>query len=170
MFFARAAYVTKLSMTLVLIVALLSAFWISPIATSEAGRRERYTFKKVEKCMMRKINKRRARRGLRRLDWDRQLGYVARRHAEAMARNRTIYHDSNLGYEITRWRRLAQNVGTGHRCRGLFKAFWRSAPHRHNILGGYRFVGVGSERAGGRIWVHHVFEYRVNPGNVYSYP
>ena len=137
---------------------------------SEAARRERYSFNRLEKCMLKKINKRRARNGHRRLDWDRQLGYVARRHSRAMARNRTIFHDHNLGQEITRWRRLGQNVGMGGRCRSLFKAFWRSSSHRSNILGSWRFVGVGAERRRGRIYVHHVFEARRNPGNIYSRP
>lgn len=166
---ARPASPAKLLMILTLAATLLAAAWATPTDSNASGR-QRYRFKKVEKCMMRKINKRRERRGLRRLDWDRQLGYVARQHAQSMARNRTIYHDGNLGYEITRWRRLGQNVGTGRRCRSLFKAFFRSSPHRHNILGSYRFVGVGSEREGGRIYVHHVFESRRNPGNVYAYP
>lgn len=137
---------------------------------SEAAKRERYSFNRLEKCMIKKINKRRARHGRRALSWDRQLGYVARRHSRAMARNRTIFHDHNLGNEITRWRRLGQNVGMGRKCRSLFKAFWRSSPHRGNILGSWRFVGVGAERRGGRIYVHHVFEARRNPGNIYSRP
>ena len=164
------AHVSKLLVTLATTALILVTTWLAPTIESDAAGRQRYSFKRVEKCMMRKINKRRASHGLRRLEWDRQLGYVAREHAQAMARNQTIYHDSNLGYEVTRWRRLGQNVGTGHRCRGLFRAFWRSDPHRHNILGSWRFVGVGSERVRGRIYVHHVFEYRVDPGNVYAYP
>jgi uncharacterized protein YkwD len=135
-----------------------------------SASRSRYSFHNAEKCMMHKINKRRARRGKRRLAWDRQLGYVARRHARRMGRNRSIYHDNRLGNKVTRWRRLGQNVGTGGGCRSLFKAFMRSAPHRHNIMGRYRHVGVGSTKAGGRLYVMHVFEARRNPGNIYHFP
>jgi uncharacterized protein YkwD len=135
-----------------------------------AAGRSRYSFHKAEKCMMRKINKRRANQGRGRLSWDRQLGYVARKHARRMARHRTIFHDNALGSKVTRWRALAQNVGTGRRCKGLFKAFMRSSPHRHNIMGHYRHVGVGSSTKGGRLYVMHVFQSRRNPGNVYNYP
>jgi uncharacterized protein YkwD len=153
-----------------LIALLLASFDVVGAPVSEAGRRERYSFKKVEKCMMRKINHRRKTHGRGRLAWDRQLGYVGRKHAKSMARNRGIRHDANLGSEVTRWRALGQNVGVGNRCKGLFKAFWNSSSHRANILGHWNHVGVGSERAGGRIYVHHIFEHRRNPGNIYSYP
>jgi uncharacterized protein YkwD len=135
-----------------------------------SARRSRYSFHKAEKCMMRKINKRRANQGKQRLEWDRQLGYVARKHARRMARDRTIYHDNNLGSKVTRWRALGQNVGTGSGCHSLFKLFMRSSPHRHNIMGRWRHVGVGSTVKGGRLYVMHVFENRRNPGNIYNYP
>ena len=139
-------------------------------APSEASRRSRYYFKDVERCMMMKINNRRLKHDRRKLDWDRQLGFVARRHAQRMARRGAIFHD-NLAYKVTRWRSLGQNVGTSRTgCKRLFNAFWRSTAHRNNILGHWRFVGVGSEKRNGRLYVHHVFEYRRNPGNIYTYP
>ncbi|MDQ4143459.1 MAG: CAP domain-containing protein [Actinomycetota bacterium] len=153
-----------------ILTLLLVAVDFTGTPSSEAARRERYRFKKAERCMMKKINRRRDARGLPALAWDRQLGYVGRRHAKSMARNRTIFHDHDLGRKITRWRALGQNVGTGRGCTGLFRAFWRSSPHRQNILGRWRFVGVGSERRRGRLYVHHIFEWRRNPGNIYTYP
>jgi hypothetical protein len=45
-----------------------------------------------------------------------------------------------------------------------------SAPHRSNIFGQWRFQGVGTEWAGGRLYVQHVFEARRNPGNIYRWP
>jgi uncharacterized protein YkwD len=170
MLMARAAIVRKLLALSVtgLLVALSGVMFEADPAS--AGR-SRYTFHDAERCMMRKINKKRVRRGKKRLDWDRQLGFVARRHAKKMGRNRTIFHDNGLGSKVTRWRRLGQNVGTsGGGCRSLFRAFMRSSPHRHNIMGRWRHVGVGSDRAGGRLYVMHVFEARRNPGNIYSYP
>jgi uncharacterized protein YkwD len=169
MLMARAAIFKKLialSVTGLFIALSVVMFETQP---ASAGR-SRYSFHRAEKCMMKKINRRRARRGKRRLDWDRQLGYVARRHARKMGRNRTIFHDNGLGSKVTRWRRLGQNVGSGSGCKRLFRAFMRSSPHRHNIMGRWRHVGVGSTRAGGRLYVMHVFETRRNPGNIYSYP
>lgn len=135
-----------------------------------AANRTRYSFTRAEKCMMRKINKRRKNQGRKPLAWDRQLGYVARKHARKMARNRTIFHDNGLGSKVTRWRRLGQNVGMGRGCHSLFKMFMRSSPHRHNIMGRFRHVGVGSKVRNGKLYVMHVFESRRDPGNIYNYP
>ena len=130
----------------------------------------KYEFKTPEKCLMKKINDARAARGLRRLEWDRQIAYVARRHANSLASNRGLWHDSRLGSKVTRWRRLGQNTGRGGRCPRIFNAFMASAPHRSNIFGRWRFQGVGTEWAGGRLYVQHVFEARRYPGNIYRWP
>lgn len=129
-----------------------------------------FDFTLVERCFMRKINNRRERRHLRRLRWDKQIGYVARRHAGRMAQVRAIWHDGDLARRVTHWRALGQNVGSGRRCRQLFGAFWRSPGHRANILGRWRYVGVGVRRKRGLIYVQQVFEYRSNPGNIYGFP
>ena len=87
-----------------------------------------------------------------------------------MAAARAVYHDGNMGNEITRWRSLGQNTGAGRNCRRLFRGFMRSSTHRHNILGGWRFVGVGIEYAGRKVYVQQIFETSDNPGNVYHWP
>jgi len=131
----------------------------------------RYHFRSTEKCLMARTNEERDRRGLRKLEWDRQLGFVARGHAERMARrNKGFWHDRRLGRKVTRWRRLAQNTGFASGCRSLFKAFWRSKLHRRNLLGSWRFIGIGVARKGGRVYAQEVFESRTNPGNVFSFP
>lgn len=130
----------------------------------------RYRYRPAEKCFMRKFNQVRAEHGLRRLNWDKHLGYVARRHARVMANQGGVWHDQNLGRRVTRWRSLGQNTGMGGRCPNLFRGFFNSAPHRANILGGYRYVGVGTEWRGGRLYVQQIFESRKDPGNVWSWP
>ncbi|MDQ3940888.1 MAG: CAP domain-containing protein [Actinomycetota bacterium] len=130
----------------------------------------RWSFNRIEKCLTRKLNNARARHGLRALNPDKQLGYVARRHARAMAATGGIYHDGDMGNEITRWRRLGQNTGRAGGCKRAFRAFMRSSAHRGNILGRWRFVGVGAERRNGQLYVQQVFESRRDPGNVYRYP
>jgi uncharacterized protein YkwD len=135
-----------------------------------ASRRGRYHFRSTERCFLREINDRRASRGLHRLRWDKQIGYVARRHARAMARATRVVHDNRLGSEVTHWRSLGQNTGGGHRCHSLFRGFWRSDGHRRNILGRWRFIGVGVKWRDGRVYVQQVFEYRSDPGNVFGYP
>ena len=127
----------------------------------------RYSFSRPERCFLRKINTMRKRHDRGALNWDKQLGYVARRHARRMAADGTIYHHGNLGRVVTKWRRLGDNVGRGPNCKSLFRAFKRSSG---NILGTWRHMGVGVKRSGGSVFVMHVFESRHDPGNTYNYP
>lgn len=167
MAFTRALRSGKPTVLVATIVALLSTHLaVSPEAEAGSG----YSFKKAEKCFMRKINRKRSQYGLRWLQRDKQLGYVARRHARSMARNSGVWHKGDLGSKVTNWRTLGQNVGRGGRCGRLFRAFWRSSKHRHNILGRWRFMGVGTQWRNGRLYVHQVFENRRNPGNAWQYP
>jgi len=170
----RGAPVPRFHLALILGVAAAVTLSMLPstpkasLAESEPIRK--YSFSKGERCFLRKINGMRHRNGKRRLDADKQLGYVARRHARGMARKGTIYHDGDLGQTVTRWRRLGQNVGMGGGCKSLFKAFKSSSAHRQNILGKWKHMGVGLDRRRGRIYVMHIFHSRRNPGNVYHYP
>ena len=129
-----------------------------------------FHFRWVERCFMKKINRRRSARDLSRLRWDRQMGYVARRHARAMASSGRVSHDGWLAARVTHWRSLGQNSGRGDRCRSLFRAFWRSRWHRSNILGRWRYMAVGAKRRRGQLFVQQVFEYRSNPGNIWGLP
>jgi uncharacterized protein YkwD len=119
---------------------------------------------------MRKINRARRSHGRRSLAWDKQAGYVARRHARSMANHGYVFHDGNLGQVITRWRMLGQNSGKGAGCRELFRAFMRSPAHRSNVLGRWRHMGVGVDKAGGRVYVQQIFEHRRDPGNIWHRP
>lgn len=134
------------------------------------GGSSRWEFNGTERCMMRRINWIRTQRGLSRLHRDKQLGYVARNHAREMARSRAVWHDQNASSEITRWRRLGQNTGRGRSCESLTRSFMESSPHRAQILGTYRFMGIGTVWSGGRLYVQELFEWRRDPGNVYQYP
>ena len=135
-------------------------------ATSSSG----WSFNDSEKCFMNKINRRRQNNGMGKLRVDKQLGYVARRHARTMARRGSMFHDADIGSKVTRWRTIAQNTGKGPACAKMFKMFWGSSAHRANILGPYRFVGVGVEKRGGNHYVQQVFESRRDPGNIWHKP
>ncbi len=130
----------------------------------------RYGFSRSEKCFMKRINAARRSHGLRALDWDRHIGYVARRHAYSMASAGSAYHDYQLGQKVTRWRRLGQNTGRGGECRRIFRSFMHSSTHRANIFGRWRHIGVGTRWSGGLLYVQQIFESRLNPGNIYNYP
>lgn len=145
---------------------------VSVVVSPQEGRARSggFSFKGVEKCFMRRINNARDRSGLSDLNRDRQLGYVARRHARKIARDRSIYHDLKLGRRVTRWRALGQNTGRGGSCKGLFRAFMDSSVHRSNILGPWRYIGVGVKKRNGNVYAQQVFESHKDPGNIYHYP
>ena len=169
----RARFTRAGSFWVGLAVASAVAFPVAPVGAAElekATGASNWQFSSVEQCFMERINDRRASNGKGRLSWDKQLGYVARRHAQRIAGARTIAHDYNMGEEITRWNRLGQNTGGGRGCKSLARSFWNSSTHRANILGTWRHIGVGVASSGGRIYVQQIFESRRDPGNIYSYP
>ena len=170
------AYTSRTSVLLLITTAISALMFAaapaggaSHIDIARRGSRG-WRFNYIEKCMMRKINNSRARYGLRHLRTDRQVGYIARRHAESMASSNSVYHDPNLGNEITHWRSLGQNSGAARGCKRLFHAFMRSAPHRANILGSWHFMALGVQWGNGRLYAQQVFENKRDPGNVYHYP
>lgn len=139
-----------------------------PTTTDTSSSRYRLT--NSEWCLIRKVNRIRARHGHGRLRPDKQLAYVARQHARTIANARAVYHDPNISWKVTRWRRLGENTGRGSTCKSIMRAFMGSSKHRAHILGRFRFLGVGVERRDGRIYVQQIFESRRDPGNVYNYP
>ena len=166
---ARArARVVALLVSLVLVVSVSPAGGQSTPGKAVGGGG--WGFNNAEECLMHKINKARARHGLRRLDWDRQVGDVARRHARSMAANYSVFHDYDMDREITHWKKLGQNSGAGDNCKSLFWAFMKSSSHRSNIFGTWKHMGVGVEKRSGRLFSQMVFEWRYDPGNVYRYP
>ena len=168
---ARAyARVLSLLASMVLVLSVAPAGAIERSGGNVADGGGNWGFNSVERCLMGKINKVRRRHGRAALDWDKQVGYVARKHARSMASNYAVYHDGNMDNEITNWKSLGQNSGAGGGCRRIFWAFMKSSSHRANILGQWRHIGVGAEWRGGRLFVQQVFEWRYDPGNVYHYP
>jgi hypothetical protein len=79
-----------------------------------------------------------------------------------MARQRRIYHDSNLPYEVHGWRALGENVGRGSSARSIHRAFMGSSTHRAHILGTrYNQIGVGAVRGSDNLlYVTEVFALR----------
>lgn len=83
---------------------------------------------------------------------------VARRHSARMAAAGSIWHNPNLGREVTGWQVVGENVGMGPSVPDLMDAFMNSPGHRANILDRvYRQIGVGVTVADGTIYVTVVF-------------
>jgi uncharacterized protein YkwD len=152
------------------VIAIAIGCLASPAVITHADAGSKYRFKFGEKCFMRKINKARRYHGLRPLTRDKQLGYVARLHARKMASDSSVWDDLSIGHRVTRWTALANNTGRGGGCRQLNWAFRQSAFHHANMLGPYRYVGVGVAWHHGNMYVSENFEAHSNPGNIYRWP
>jgi hypothetical protein len=87
------------------------------------------------------------------------LAAVARRHSAEMAAKQSLYHNPNLGSEVTGWQVVGENVGDGGTVDSIQNAFMNSPAHRANILAkDYTQVGIGTVTdSRGVIWVTEVF-------------
>ncbi len=106
-----------------------------------------------------KTNAERQSRGLRPYAVASDLAAVAKRHSADMAARQSLYHNPNLGSEVTGWQVVGENVGDGGSVDGIHTAFMDSPDHRANILAtDYTQVGIGTVTDGnGVIWVTEVF-------------
>ncbi len=141
-----------------------------PSVPAQAG--SCWNYKPAERRMAQKINGARDATGHNRLRLDPQLSRVARKHTNGMVKSRTLYHTPSaaLARRVTRWRSLGENVGVAGGVKRLHRMFMNSPAHRANNLAGFRFVGIGTKRKSGRVWVTVVFESRRNPGTRLSMP
>ncbi len=120
-------------------------------ASAHVSQASSATFRGATLCL---LNRERARHGLRPLRHNRRLSLAARRHSRAMARHNFFAHGSfaarirRAGYlrSARRWS-VGENIAWGAGARGtpaaIVGAWMASPPHRQNILGGFREVGVG---------------------------
>jgi uncharacterized protein YkwD len=103
--------------------------------------------------------------GVPALRLDPELSRVADLHSYWMDRKDQLFHSNRLGWKVTNWSTLGENVGVGTSIASLQQAFMNSPTHRQNVLdGGYRHVGVSVRPDNGRLWVTVVFEARSDPG------
>ena len=156
-------FATRL-VAVVAMAAVLGA--LSPVTTATAGARC-YRYKESERDFARKINTARGIVGTRRLELDKELSRVARKHAWEMNRANSLYHTPSrkLGWRVTRWNHLGENVGAGQSVTSLHQAFMNSPSHRSNVLDrDFRHVGVGVAQDDNYMWVTIVFEAERNPG------
>ena len=163
---------TTLSLTALLVVALAHQpfpattrdFVIKPAVAGD------FTFKTKELCLMERINKIRERHGLNRLRKDPHLGYVARQHAKTMAARGSYFHDATVGAKVTNWTVLGQNTGRAGSCKRMVRLFMDEPLHKENILGPWRWQGVGVKKGGRRYYFQHIFTAGGDPGNVFRIP
>lgn len=111
-----------------------------------------------ESAFLTSIDRERAARGLPALRRAADLQAVARRHAARMADRGALYHNPQLGSEVSGWSKLGENVGRGPDAGAVHDSFMASPSHRDNVVSAaFVEVGVGVERRGDVLWVTQVF-------------
>jgi hypothetical protein len=109
------------------------------------------------------VNSARAEHGLGSLAYNGTLTTIAEEHSAAMRDAGTIFHNSNLGGEVSSngltWRVLGENVGVGADVEHVEQAFMESAEHHQNITDDrFNAIGIGVQQdSSGHVYVTQVF-------------
>ena len=106
------------------------------------------------------VNHARADHGMRKLVMDDRVVRLARKHNLEMARKRSLFHTSDLGFKLRSvdWRTWGENVGAGVDPYRLYKAYMASPDHRANILGSrFDHVGISFVVRDGIMWSTMIF-------------
>lgn len=116
----------------------------------------------MEQEFVGKINAERSQHGLSTLSARSDLRAVARSHSDDMAEEGNIWHNDDLGDQVSGWTMLGENVGMGGSVDSLHQAFMNSPSHRANILeGDFNQISVGvTVDEDGTIFVTEVFAKR----------
>jgi len=156
-------------------IAIAGVALAAPLRAGEeiAGTREIFRFSpaQLEGWIFEGINRERAMRGLPPLVWDARLAEAARRHSAEMAVRRFFGHITPEGEDLdvrmrrlglTRYRLVAENIALHfdpiHPVGTTIHQWMMSPWHKRNILGPFRYTGVGvAIAAGGAHYVTQIF-------------
>ena len=120
----------------------------------------------LDKDVVRYTNEFRKSRGLVALIENSDLDKIARRHSEDMARGRSSFGHSGFNQRMDEARRsikgmgtFAENVAYGVNTGKAVVSLWKnSSGHRKNMLGHFRYVGIGTARdSHGAIYYTQIF-------------
>jgi uncharacterized protein YkwD len=156
------------------VAAVMVPILVGTLTVPEAHAATCWDYRRQERRLARKINRARARHSLGRVRLDPQISKVSRVHTRAMIRRGRVFHtrDATLARRVTNWRVLGENVGsTTGGSSHIFRSMMRSTLHRANILeSAYNYIGLGTKRRRGRLWVTMTFQAVDNPGTTLRMP
>ncbi|MEX1178096.1 MAG: S-layer homology domain-containing protein [Nitriliruptor sp.] len=108
----------------------------------------------LESQLMALTNRERAARGLPALQTSLQMTRVARDWSQTMADEQRLYHRPDLKSVASgNWTRIGENVGVGPSIERIHQAFMDSPGHKANVLGDWKYVGIGVIEHDGRLWL-----------------
>ena len=149
-------------LTRALIVALVTALILPLLPATPAQAADSRTIAQIRNRIEYLVNRERARQGMNRLRPHDRTQYWARDHSREMARARTIYHDSRLGYEVpARATAYGENVArttSSDAASAAMRMFMASSGHRDNILySRWRRMGIGVAKRGSYTYITQRF-------------
>ncbi len=106
------------------------------------------------------VNQARVSHGLHKLAMKDSVVKIAREHNLSMAKKRSLFHSTDLGYKLryVDWHTWGENIGAGVDPYGLYKAYMASPDHRANVLGAkYDHVGISFVVRDGIMWSTMIF-------------
>ena len=134
------------------VVALVVALTCAAAHVAHAGPHARHRRARV----LHIVNHIRVHHGLAKIRLDRNVSSYAWHHSLRMARERRLFHSTDLRSHLDRFKPTmwGENVGYSLTLRALVRAWMHSAPHRANILNGrFRHTGIGAVKTRGVYWV-----------------
>src|SRR5436305_2625564 len=105
------------------------------------------------------LNAVRAKNGVPPLATEGQLINVARAWSAQMAGGAGLSHNPSLASQVSNWKTLGENVGSGSDVATIEAALEASPHHFENMVDpAFNYVGIGVVEAGGTIWVTEDFK------------
>lgn len=113
-----------------------------------------------------KTNEFRRSEGLPKLILNEDLNAIAQKHSQDMAKGRVAFGHAGFSErnalassEISHLHSFAENVAYGPTTAKGVVTLWKNSPgHRHNMLGHYKYIGIGiAKDRNGRIYYTEVF-------------
>lgn len=106
----------------------------------------------VTEDILKYTNNFRRSKGLAALEMRDELNAIARKHSEDMAKGRISFGHGGLNQREAKIRKLiqsyngmAENIAYGaHNGKEAFEIWKRSSGHRKNMLGNYKYIGIGT--------------------------
>jgi uncharacterized protein YkwD len=120
----------------------------------------------LEKDIFNQTNDFRGSNGLSLLIYSEDLGEIARKHSADMASGRTAFghngfddRETRIKTIITPYHGMAENVAFGACSAKEVVGIWKKSPgHRRNMLGPYKYIGIGTARdRKGQIFFTEIF-------------
>ncbi len=119
---------------------------------------------RIEHNIFRLVNSSRKKRHLHKMDLNRGLSRLARKHSKRMVRSGNIFHDPHAGFENVAY--LCHPGQSDWEIAQSFHRQWMgSSGHRANILNHTNnSIGIGVARRGNHFYATQKFTYRARHG------